>query len=148
VRFGLNLVGPFRAATEADVLVATLSRHHNEKCHMYRAARRFAGLAGPTLSIAARARQDTGPSRRVAQIGYTRREVGDGVYVFEADFEYGALVSGNSTLIIGDGAALVVDSRHYPEVTRRMVAEIESITPKPVKFRLNTHCVREPFRAK
>src|SRR4051812_4467232 len=74
-----------------------------------------------------------------ANIGYTRERIADGVFTFVANDSYGALVSGNSTLIIGDSAALIVDTGHYPDVTRRMIEEVRSLTTKPVRYVVNTH---------
>jgi cyclase len=78
-------------------------------------------------------------SPHTAGFGYTRERVADGVYAFIANDAYGALVSGNSTLIIGDSAALIVDTGHYPELTRRMIDEVRSLTSKPVRYVVNTH---------
>ena len=65
-------------------------------------------------------------------------KVAEGVYAFiEAPGK--AIVSGNSTVVIGDHAVLVVDTGHHPELSRRMTEEIRKLTPKPVKYVVNTH---------
>jgi cyclase len=65
-------------------------------------------------------------------------KVADGIYAFiEAPGK--AIVSGNSVLVIGEEAALVVDTGHHPELSRRMTEEIRRLTPKPVKYVVNTH---------
>lgn len=65
-------------------------------------------------------------------------QVADGIYAFiEAPGK--AIVSGNSVLVIGEEAALVVDTGHHPELSRRMTEEIRRLTPKPVKYVVNTH---------
>jgi len=65
-------------------------------------------------------------------------KVAEGIYAFiEAPGK--AIVSGNTTVVIGDEAVLVVDTGHHPELSRRMTEEIRKLTAKPVKYVLNTH---------
>ena len=65
-------------------------------------------------------------------------KVAEGVYAFiEAPGK--AIVSGNSVLVVGEDAALVVDTGHHPELSRRMTEEIRRLTAKPVKYVVNTH---------
>jgi cyclase len=83
------------------------------------------------------------PSRAhtsASAFGYTRERVADGIYTFVANEAYGAVVSGNSTLIVGDSAALVIDTGHFPDLTRRMIDEVRTLTNgKPVQYVVNTH---------
>ena len=65
-------------------------------------------------------------------------KVADGVYSF-IEGPGKAIVSGNSTVVIGDDAVLVVDTGHHPELSRRMTEEIRKLTPKPVKYVVTTH---------
>jgi cyclase len=65
-------------------------------------------------------------------------EVARGVYGFLEPFG-SAIVSGNSIAIVGDAGVLVVDTGQHPRLTRRMIAEIRRITPKPVLYVVNTH---------
>ena len=65
-------------------------------------------------------------------------KVAEGIYAFiEAPGK--AIVSGNSVLVVGEDAALVVDTGHHPELSRRMTEEIRRLTPKPVRYVVNTH---------
>jgi glyoxylase-like metal-dependent hydrolase (beta-lactamase superfamily II) len=65
-------------------------------------------------------------------------KVADGIYAFvEAPGK--AIVSGNTTVVIGEDGVLVVDTGHHPELSRRMTEEIRRLTPKPVKYVVNTH---------
>jgi glyoxylase-like metal-dependent hydrolase (beta-lactamase superfamily II) len=66
-------------------------------------------------------------------------KVADGVYSFISPEAKIPLVSGNSTAIIGDDGVLVVDSGHFPSLTRRVIAEIRKLTNKPVRYLVNTH---------
>lgn len=65
-------------------------------------------------------------------------KVADGIYAF-IEPTGKAIVSGNSTVVIGDDAALVVDTGQHPELSRRMTEEIRRLTTKPVKYVVNTH---------
>jgi cyclase len=46
---------------------------------------------------------------------------------------------GNTTLVVGEEAALVVDSAYLPSAARSDIAEIRRLTQKPVRYLLNTH---------
>jgi cyclase len=65
-------------------------------------------------------------------------KVAEGVYAF-IEPAGKAIVSGNTTVVIGDEAVLVVDTGHHPELSRRMTEEIRRLTRKPVKYVVNTH---------
>src|SRR6202000_1789393 len=45
----------------------------------------------------------------------------------------------NAGFVIGDESVLVVDSFFDPEATKALVAEIHRITPKPIRYVVNTH---------
>jgi glyoxylase-like metal-dependent hydrolase (beta-lactamase superfamily II) len=70
---------------------------------------------------------------------YTFENIAPGVYAFVAREAFGSLVSGNSLVVIGDSAVLVVDSGHFPGLARRMIADIKSVTSRPVRYLVNTH---------
>jgi glyoxylase-like metal-dependent hydrolase (beta-lactamase superfamily II) len=70
---------------------------------------------------------------------YDLVKVADGVYSFIAPENESGVVQGNCTLIIGEEAVLVVDSGQFPSLAERMVADIKKLTPKPVRFLVNTH---------
>ena len=65
--------------------------------------------------------------------------VGKDIYAFIAPEPKVPIVSGNSVAIIGSDAVLVVDSGHFPALTQRMIADIQSKTGKPVRYLVNTH---------
>ena len=95
---------------------------------------RLAGLVALSLVLCAAA---------PAQHDYTGFEVvqaGPGIYVYVGpECTPSGVVTGNVTAIIGEDAVLVVDSGHFPGSARRMIAHLKSVTPKPVKYLLNTH---------
>ena len=55
---------------------------------------------------------------------YETVKLGTGLYAFIAPTTYGGIVTGNTLLVVGDSAALVVDAGHFPTLTRRMIADI------------------------
>ena len=63
---------------------------------------------------------------------FALKEIGPGVY---------AAISGesNAGFIIGDDAVLVVDSFFEPDTARALLSEIRKITPKPIRYVVNTH---------
>jgi glyoxylase-like metal-dependent hydrolase (beta-lactamase superfamily II) len=65
-------------------------------------------------------------------------QVADGVYAFVEPFGH-AIVSSNVVAIVGEDAVAVVDSGHHPRLTRAIAAEIRALTPKPVRYVVNTH---------
>jgi cyclase len=75
---------------------------------------------------------------RATPFSYSTVKVADGIYVFTEAFGH-SIVSGNSMVVIGENGAVVVDTGHHPDLTRRMVAEIKALTPKPVLYVVNTH---------
>ena len=70
---------------------------------------------------------------------YELVKIADGVYSFIAPESDSGVVQSNCTLIIGDDAALVVDSGQFPSLAASMVADIKKLTPKPVRYLVNTH---------
>jgi len=65
--------------------------------------------------------------------------VARGVYAFVAPDSESGVVQSNCTLIVGESAALLVDSGQFPSLAERMVGEVEKITDKPVRYLVNTH---------
>jgi len=69
---------------------------------------------------------------------YKRVEVAQGVHAFIEDFGR-AVVSSNIVAIVGEDSVAVIDTGHHPRLTRRIAAEIRALTPKPVRYLVNTH---------
>ena len=63
----------------------------------------------------------------------------EGVYAFVSPESNGAMVTGNSLVVIGEDGVLVVDSGHFPTVTAKQIAQIKQWTDKPVRWLVNTH---------
>lgn len=66
-------------------------------------------------------------------------KIAEGIYAFVAPDGVTPLVSGNSTVIIGDSSVMVVDAGQFPSVARAQIAAIRKLTPKPVRYLVNTH---------
>ncbi|NOT07776.1 MAG: MBL fold metallo-hydrolase [Gemmatimonadales bacterium] len=47
--------------------------------------------------------------------------------------------NGNSMVVVGDDGVLVVDTGYLPSVAREDIAWIKTLTPKPVRYVVNTH---------
>ena len=70
---------------------------------------------------------------------YDLQKIADGVYSFIAPESDSGVVQSNCTVIIGDEAVLVVDTGQFPSLAERMVADIQKLTSKPVRYIVNTH---------
>ena len=70
---------------------------------------------------------------------YTMERVADDVYAVLTPDSKTPFVSGNSMVVFGRDAILVVDSGHVPSVAHRVIADIKRITDRPVRFVVNTH---------
>jgi cyclase len=62
---------------------------------------------------------------------FTLQEIGPGVYA--------AIDGSNAGVVIGDDAVLVVDSFGGPDTAKALLSEIRKITPKPIRYVVNTH---------
>lgn len=81
------------------------------------------------LAIPAAAQTPPAPSSPFAL-----KMVGPGVYA-----AVGGPYGPNAGFIIGEDAVLVVDSFFDPDAARAMLSEIRKITPKPIRYLVNTH---------
>jgi glyoxylase-like metal-dependent hydrolase (beta-lactamase superfamily II) len=65
--------------------------------------------------------------------------IAEGVYSFIAPESDSGVVQSNCTVIIGADSVLVVDTGQFPSLAQRMIADIKKLTPKPVRYIVNTH---------
>ena len=79
------------------------------------------------------------PQKKFATEHYDLVKVADGVYSFIAPESDSGLVLGNCTVIIGQESVLVFDTGQFPTLARSMVADIRKLTPKPVRYIVNSH---------
>jgi cyclase len=102
----------------------------------------LAGWAAPLLMALAVASAD--PAAALAQTPaeagadpFLLKSIGPGIYA-AIDGPEGKSGS-NAGVIIGDDGVAVVDSFFDPEATKALVAQIRKLTPKPIRYVINTH---------
>ena len=69
--------------------------------------------------------------RDLSKVEIATKPLGDGLYVLEG-------AGGNMAVSVGEDAVFLVDDQYAP-LTEKIVAAIAKLTPKPVRFVLNTH---------
>ena len=72
-----------------------------------------------------------------APLPFILKPLGPGVYAAIDGPEHKS--GSNAGFVIGDDGVLVIDSFFYPEAARALVAEIRRLTPKPIRYVVNTH---------
>ena len=77
------------------------------------------------------------PASSVADDLFDIKPVADGVYAAIAKPTY--KVNCNAAIIFLDDVVLVVDTHSKPSAARALIEQIKKLTPKPVKFVVNTH---------
>jgi glyoxylase-like metal-dependent hydrolase (beta-lactamase superfamily II) len=65
------------------------------------------------------------------------KQIGPGVYAAIDGPEHRA--GSNAGFVIGDDGVLVVDAFFTPDAAKALVAEIHRLTPKPIRYVVNTH---------
>jgi cyclase len=68
---------------------------------------------------------------------FTLKQIAPGVYAAIDGPEHKA--GSNAGFVIGDDGVLVVDALFTPDAARALVAEIRRLTPKPIRYVVNTH---------
>jgi glyoxylase-like metal-dependent hydrolase (beta-lactamase superfamily II) len=66
-------------------------------------------------------------------------KVAEGVYLFSTTGYGDVGLCGNSVAIVSDDSVLVFDSGGIPETAQTILAEIRKLTPKPVRYLVNSH---------
>jgi cyclase len=89
-------------------------------------------ISGVALGTAAAA-QGAAP----ASLPFVLKQIGPGVYAAIDGPEHKS--GSNAGFVIGDDGVLVVDSFFNPDATRALVTEIRRLTPKPIRYVVNTH---------
>src|SRR4051812_47971774 len=87
----------------------------------------LAALAGPASA------QAPAP----AALPFVLKQIGPGVYTAIDGPEHRS--GSNAGFVIGDDGVLVVDAFFSPDAARTLVAEIRRLTPKPIRYVVNTH---------
>jgi cyclase len=89
-------------------------------------------ISGVALGTAAAA-QGAAPT----SLPFVLKQIGPGVYAAIDGPEHKS--GSNAGFVIGDDGVLVVDSFFNPDATRALVTEIRRLTPKPIRYVVNTH---------
>lgn len=79
----------------------------------------------------------TAASAQSSSLPFTLKQVGPGIYAAIDGPEHKA--GSNAGFVIGDNAVLVVDSFFNLEAARALVVQIHQLTPKPIRYLVNTH---------
>jgi glyoxylase-like metal-dependent hydrolase (beta-lactamase superfamily II) len=77
------------------------------------------------------------PASAQAPLPFELKQVGPGIYAAIDGPERKSF--SNAGFVIGDDGVLVVDAFLYPEATKALVGEIRKLTPKPIRYVVNTH---------
>jgi glyoxylase-like metal-dependent hydrolase (beta-lactamase superfamily II) len=72
-----------------------------------------------------------------AALPFVLKQLGPGVYAAIDGPEHKS--GSNAGFVIGDDGVLVVDAFFTPEAAKALVAEIHRLTPKPIRYVVNTH---------
>jgi cyclase len=96
-------------------------------------------MIAPALVLAAAVVAAPDPARPGPHESYETVELGPGVVAFIAPEGRTGTVQGNTLVVIGRDAVLVVDTGQFPDLARRMIADIRKRTDKPVRYVVNTH---------
>lgn len=91
------------------------------------------------LALAASVVAAPDPARPGPHQSYETQELAPGVVAFVAPEGRTGTVQGNTLVVIGRDAVLVVDTGQFAELAQRMVADIRKRTDKPVRYVVNTH---------
>jgi len=79
----------------------------------------------------------SGQAPSPAALPFVLKQVGPGVYAAIDGPEHKS--GSNAGFVIGDDGVLVVDAFFYPEAAKALVGEIRRLTPKPIRYVVNTH---------
>ena len=71
--------------------------------------------------------------------GFDVQKIADGVYALMRREPAGLAVYANNVFIVNDDDVVVVDTSQSLTLTKNIIAALRQITPKPVKFVINTH---------
>jgi glyoxylase-like metal-dependent hydrolase (beta-lactamase superfamily II) len=77
------------------------------------------------------------PAAAQAPLAFVLKQVGPGVYAAIDGLEHKA--GSNAGFVIGDDGVLVVDAFFNVDAAKALVAEIHRLTPKPIRYVVNTH---------
>jgi cyclase len=75
----------------------------------------------------------------VSTTARSSKQLAEGIYAIRHEDAPDAFPQGNTTVIVGEREALVIDSCYLPSSAQEDVAQIRQWTTKPVRYLVNTH---------
>jgi monoamine oxidase len=78
------------------------------------------------------------PASAAAEATIEKVQIADGIYQFITSAD-GYVPNGNSVVVINESDVLVFDTFSRPSSARQVLAEIKKLTPKPVRYVVNSH---------
>ena len=78
------------------------------------------------------------PHPSIAEARIEKIQLADGIYQFITSAD-GYVPNGNSVVVINESDVLVFDTFSRPSSARQVLAEIKKLTPKPVRYVVNSH---------
>jgi glyoxylase-like metal-dependent hydrolase (beta-lactamase superfamily II) len=109
--------------------------HERYRVLAVRALASLSILAASSVAVA----QTRSPADYPSVLTFRTVRVAEGVYAFITPEERSSFQAGNSVVIVGDDGVLVFDTGNIPSMTRAQIAEIRRITPRPVRWVVNSH---------
>jgi cyclase len=97
--------------------------------------KRLIGPVAAFVALAGAASAQTPPS--ALALPFVLTEIGPGVYAAIDGPEHRS--GSNAGFVIGDDGVLVIDAFFNLDAARALVAEIHRLTPKPIRYVVNTH---------
>jgi cyclase len=94
-------------------------------------------LAGAVASLVALAGPASAQAPSTASLPFVLKQIGPGVYAAIDGPEHKS--GSNAGFVIGDDGVLVIDAFFDPAAARALVAEIHRLTPRPIRYVVNTH---------
>jgi glyoxylase-like metal-dependent hydrolase (beta-lactamase superfamily II) len=91
------------------------------------------------LAIAVAAIASVVPQAAAQPVPYELQQLADGVWVVVRRTPPGGFAEANTLVVVNDSDVVVVDSNILPGAARQVVAEIQKLTPLPVRYVVNTH---------
>jgi glyoxylase-like metal-dependent hydrolase (beta-lactamase superfamily II) len=78
------------------------------------------------------------PRPSTAEATIEKVQIAEGIYQFITSAD-GYVPNGNSVVVVNDSDVLVFDTFSRPSSARQVLAEIKKLTPKPVRYVVNSH---------
>ncbi len=92
-----------------------------------------------SLAVSHPSRAGTSDTHPSPARNFDVQKVAEGVYAVIRKDLPGMMVDANNVFLVGEEDVIVVDTSGAPAITREVLAALRSLTPKPVRYVINTH---------